>query len=274
MFNVGGAGSVTESASVASSILLRRSEGLEPRVERRDGAAGRRETRGNEIRLYSSARPGRGEGGHVYDAPVGAIGGEWAGLSVPSSAPAGAGLFESHHFHGFRSPAATSTRGYTPWPLSGPGELRPFDFAPGSRSAPWVMRPTVIRQTLEGFHPSGRPRTPTNRNATLPGLRSDGGHGFPGCAARPRAVVWNRVAVRTIDAYILARSAEPHRSLGRKGRRAGFRTRRLASSARYVSAHSASTRCMSAHSVSTRCASARHASACYVSSARNASSSR
>jgi len=168
---------------------------------------------------YFSARPGRGEGGHVYDAPVGAIGGEWAGLPVPSSAPAGAGLFKLHRFHGFLSPAATSTRGYTPWPLSGPGELRPLDFAPGSRSAPWVMRPTVIRQTLEGFHPSGRPRTPTNRNATLPGLRSDGGHGFPGCAARPRAVVWNRFAVRTIEACFPARSGELHRSLGRKERR-------------------------------------------------------
>ena len=44
---------------------------------------------------------------------------------------AGAGLFELHRFRAFLSPAATSIRGYTPWPLSGPGELRPFDFDPG-----------------------------------------------------------------------------------------------------------------------------------------------
>ena len=95
----------------------------------------------------------------------------------------------------------------------------PSSLITGSRSAPWVMRPTVIRHTLKGFHPSGRPRTPRNRNATLPGLRSDGWHGFPGCAARPRAVVWNRVAVRTIDAYFLARNGELHRSLCRTERR-------------------------------------------------------
>jgi len=93
-----------------------------PRVERRDGAAGRRETRGNEIHPCSSARPGGGGGDHVYDAPFGAIGGEWAGLAGPSSTPAGAGLFESYRFLGFRSPAAHSTRGYPPWPLSGPAE--------------------------------------------------------------------------------------------------------------------------------------------------------
>ena len=58
----------------------------------------------------------------MYGVSLGTIRRDWVGMAVPSSAPAGAGLLELYRFHGFRSPAATSTRGYIPWPLSGPEE--------------------------------------------------------------------------------------------------------------------------------------------------------